>query len=158
VSKKPKIPRSSDEHWTKDPNSSRSNKQGLDSDKGKQWYRTGKLSQYGRNGSYNQVPRWDTEQELSMFQGVVDADQAWRLMVGGKKVAPKGSEMRVFEAEALVAAEYWVWESPTSFNHLHASVGAPIASTDRQEHEAWWNNPERKPLKDLQEEVSDAIH
>lgn len=120
-------------------------------------YEAGELTHYGRDGIFYEEPNWAKEVELSMSQGRLTADQAWQRMVRGRKIAPKGSQVRIFDVSDIWAADYDVQKTPSQSNDLHASVGAALEEkASLEEHKAWWSRPERRRLYELVKEVSDV--
>lgn len=92
-----------------------------------------------------------------MSQGRLTPDEAWQRMVRGRSTAPKGSQVRIFDATDLWNAEYDVQKTPTLNNDLHISIYATIqAGAGPDEHKVWWSRPERRRLYELAKEVSNV--
>lgn len=120
-------------------------------------YERGELSQYGKDGKFREVPRWNRpETELSMCQGNLEPEKIYFLISRTTKdAAPEGSQVRIFEASDLRDAGYDVLKTPSANIPIHVSVLAPVgpaATTD--EHKNWWEGATK--IATMVREVSGA--
>lgn len=111
------------------------------------------VTQYGEDGEFRNIPRFDRETSISMISGRVSVEAAYRMISSRPLNLDRNPMVRRFVVDDLWEAGYHVFLSPTHRNRLHVSVKSRKRITDDDELRIWWESPDRVILDSLAFEI-----